>query len=310
MASPELSIVIVNWNVRDYLRQCLQSIPTAVGKLTYEVMVVDNASADGSVEMLEQEFPWVRAIASLENLGFARGNNLGIQQTRGRFLALVNPDVVLTSGSLERLVQFLQTQPSAGLVGPRILHPDGTSPPEMLWFPSVAHALYALSGLQRLSRLFYGSPARLMHVPRPCDFVIGCCMVLRREALEAIGGVPADTFMYGEDMLLGYLLQRQGYVVWYDPLCEVIHHGDASANQRWQPPQRRIAKRVGLITALRKILPAPSFVLWNLLSLVHELQWALVCLLTPQQARRPHLPLIKLHLQALAGKDLRSLLEP
>src|SRR6185312_11158025 len=122
----EISVVIVGWNARHYLELCLDSIAKAPPRRTMEVLVVDNASTDGSAEMIESKFPWVRLIKSTENLGFSRGNNVAIRQAQGRYVALVNPDVIVFPDCLDALADFLDQNPKVGNVGPRVLNPDMT----------------------------------------------------------------------------------------------------------------------------------------------------------------------------------------
>jgi GT2 family glycosyltransferase len=307
----DLSIIIVNWNVKDYLRQCLESIAAAVGNLAYEVIVVDNASTDGSVEMLRREFPWVTLIANRENVGFARGNNLGIERSCGDYLALVNPDVVLGPGSLKGLVRFLHARPDAGVVGPKILQPDGTICAYDSEFPSPASALEAVPVLARLvaswqrRHLFKVQP---QYVPSCCDSVHGCCMVFRRDALEAINGIPATTFMYGEELLIGQRLKKLGYEVWYDPLSEVVHYGDASTNRRWKLSEQAIVRRVAAIVVFKEFFSAPSFWVWNLITLFGESLRLPLAPIRDQRTGVSRFSLIKLHWQALLGKDLRKLM--
>ena len=122
----DVSILIVNWNTCPYLRECLQSIQGTVQGLTYEVFVVDNASRDGSQEMVRSEFPWVELIANPENVGFARGNNQGLARASGEYVLVMNPDVVLLEGTLSGLIAFVRQHPDAGMTSPKLLNPDRT----------------------------------------------------------------------------------------------------------------------------------------------------------------------------------------
>lgn len=124
--SMDLSVVIVGWNASHYLELCLESLAQAPPRRSMEVLVVDNASTDDTVEMIETKFPWVRLIKSPENLGFAKGNNLAIRQCQGRYIALVNPDVIVLPGCLDALADFLDQHPKVGNVGPRVFNPDMT----------------------------------------------------------------------------------------------------------------------------------------------------------------------------------------
>ena len=144
----DLSIVIVGWNAKHYLELCLQSLADAPPRRSMEVLVVDNASSDGSAEMIEARFPDVKVIKSPENLGFSRGNNLGIRQCKGRYIALVNPDVIVFPGCLDGLADFLDENPKVGNVGPRVLNPDLTMQSTCRRFPQADQTRYG--GFQRL----------------------------------------------------------------------------------------------------------------------------------------------------------------
>ena len=131
----DLSVVIVAWNAKHYLDLCLESLAKAPPRRTMEVLVVDNASADDTVEMVESKYPWVKLIKSKDNLGFSKGNNLAIRQCRGRFIALVNPDVIVFPGCLDALADFLDQNPTVGDVGPRVFNPDMTQQSTCRRFP-------------------------------------------------------------------------------------------------------------------------------------------------------------------------------
>ncbi len=133
----DISVVIVGWNARHYLELCLESLEKAPPRRSMETLVVDNASSDGSVEMIEARFPWVRLIKSPENVGFAKGNNLAIRECQGRYIALVNPDVIVFPGCLDALADFLDQNPKVGNVGPRVLNPDMTLQSSCRRFPTL-----------------------------------------------------------------------------------------------------------------------------------------------------------------------------
>src|SRR6266481_9774741 len=132
----EISVVIVGWNAKRYLELCLESLASAPPRRSMEVLGVDNASIDGSVEMIETKFPWVKLIKSPENLGFSKGNNVAIHQAQGRYIALVNPDVIVFPGCLDALADFLDQNPKVGNVGPRVLNPDMTQQNTCHQFPT------------------------------------------------------------------------------------------------------------------------------------------------------------------------------
>ncbi len=145
--SVDISVVIVGWNAKRYLELCLESLATAPPHRTMEVLVVDNASSDGTAEMIESKFPWVQLIKSPENLGFSRGNNVAIRQCQGRYIALVNPDVIVLPGCLDTLAEFLDQNPKVGDVGPRVLNPDMTLQSSCRRFPTLWNNFCSATGL-------------------------------------------------------------------------------------------------------------------------------------------------------------------
>lgn len=268
LESPELSIVTVNWNVKDLLLRMISSVPRAAGHLSHEVVVVDNASADGSADAARESFPRAIIIKSPENLGFARGNNLGFQSSRGELVAFVNPDVELPPGSLERLATFLRARPLAGMVGPKIVKPDGEVQSAPGPLPSVRTVLGVLPGAYRLEQAFRPPPPE---APVRCGYLHGSCFVFRRRAYEAIGRMPTLTFMYGEEILMGRRLKDAGFDAWYVPDVEVVHQDDASANKRWAPTEKDLVRRRAYAITMRAVLSGRQFLLWNSIMLTRSL---------------------------------------
>jgi GT2 family glycosyltransferase len=240
----DLSIVILNYNTREHLRTCLWSL-LAEGSTSFnggpieaEVVVVDNASADGSGEMVRTEFPWVDLISSPRNGGFAFGNNQALPHTSGEAILLLNPDTVIPSGGIAALFDRLRAHPEAGIIGPRLLRPDGSMHLACRRsFPTPSIAFYRLSGL---SRIFARSPRfaryNLTYVdPRlaiEVDSVCGACMLVRRSVVERIGLLDERFFMYGEDLDWCLRTRREGWTVRYEPSIVVHHqHGAASRSR-------------------------------------------------------------------------------
>lgn len=224
----DISIVIVGWNAKHYLELCLESLAAAPPRRSMEVFVVDNASSDGSSEMIEARFPWVKLIKSPENLGFSRGNNLAIRQCQGRYVALINPDVIVFSGCLDALADFLDENPDVGNVGPRVFNPDMTQQSTCRRFPTIWNNFCAASGLAtkfRNSRflsgehMFYFSHDRT----RPVDVIVGCFSMIRREALDAVGLLDEDLFMYGDDVDWCRRCWAAGWKVVFFPGARAIH---------------------------------------------------------------------------------------
>lgn len=229
-----LSIIIISYNTKDLLLSCLAAVIENIQSLPSEIIVVDNASADGSAEaaaaLKDQR---ITVIRNTDNLGFARANNQAIQRARGTYLLLLNSDTLLHEGSVKTLVRFLDACPQAIAVGPKILNADGTLQNKGFCFPSVAGALLVLSGLEK----FISPEALHRFFPRLCwgedqtlevDFLHGCCMLIRRDAVEATGGFPEVYFMYFEEQDWCYRARKLGYQIWYLPAASVTHYGSAS----------------------------------------------------------------------------------
>lgn len=233
----DLSLVIVSWNARDYLIQALESIAATTARHGVEVIVVDNDSADGSPEAVEAGFPQVRLIRSGANLGFARGNNLGIPRCRGRLVGLVNSDVTVLPECLDRLIEFMDAHPRVGMAGPQVLNTDGSLQNSHWDFPSVGGMLARIMALDTLARRLriVDTPARKTReggdadTIRHVDVLSGCFMVLRREALEQVGLLDENFYIYGEDMDLCRRFHAAGWEVVYHPGARAIHAGGASS---------------------------------------------------------------------------------
>ncbi len=225
----DLSVCIVSYNCRDLLANCLRSVYAHHGASSLEVIVVDNASSDGTVEMLASEFPDVRLIASEENLGFARATNMAMAEARGDVLVMLNPDTEVRPGALGHLAGFLRQRPEAGAVGPRIEGPDGRLQYTCHVFPSVWLTLVAQLGLHRLLRSTRTFGAYDMswwdHAqPRRVDWLSGACIATRREVWEQVGPLDEGYFMYSEDVDWCWRLSQAGWERWYLPGATVVHH--------------------------------------------------------------------------------------
>lgn len=233
---PTVSVVIVNWNVRDLLRACLQSVLRARDQgLALEVIVVDNVSADGSVAMVRTEFSQVRLIANSVNRGFTGGNNQGLELSTGRYLMLLNPDTVVADGALPSLVAYLDSHPGVGVVGPQLLNPDGTVQSSRRRFPTALTAFFESTWLQpwaprRILRHYYVQD-RSDSETQAVDWVTGAAMVVRREAYAATGGLDEDFFMYSEELDWCRRIKAAGWEVVYLPEARVVHHEGKSSEQ-------------------------------------------------------------------------------
>ncbi len=224
----DISIVIVGWNAKHYLELCLESLATASPRRSMEILVVDNASSDGSAEMIEARFPYVKLIKSNENLGFAKGNNVAIRQCQGRYIALVNPDVIVFPGCLDALADFLDQNPKVGNVGPRVLNPDMTMQSTCRRSPTIWNNFCSATGLAtkfKNSRLFAGEHMFYFAHDRtlPVDVLVGCFSMIRRETFEEVGLLDEDLFMYGDDVDWCRRCWKAGWQVVFFPGAKSIH---------------------------------------------------------------------------------------
>jgi len=231
-----ISIIIVNWNTRDLLADCLDSIASSgiAGDLNIETIIVDNMSTDGSQAMVRQRFPHVRLIANAENVGFARANNQGITVSNGHYALLLNSDALATPGSLQALIRLAETKPRAGVVGAQLLNPDGSFQASHTPFPNLWQEFLILSGLGRVlhGRWYPSRGPEEDRGPQIVDYVEGACMLVRREAFENVGGLDEGYFMYAEEVDWCYTMRAKGWQVWYQPAAKVIHLGGGSSQNR------------------------------------------------------------------------------
>lgn len=249
-APPDLSIVIVNWNVRELLRRCLVSIASSDGLFVgldtpgystsggwrAEVIVVDNASADESVAMLAQDFPWVQVIANRQNRGFTTANNQGLAVSRGRYVLFLNPDTELAPDALSLLLRFAEEHPQVGVVGPQLRYGDGSLQSSRRRFPTLATFFLESTIVQRwwprnqvLSR--YYALDLDNDATSQVDWLVGACMLLRRAVLEQIGGFDEGFFMYSEELDLCRRAVDAGWQVVYLPAAVVTHYEGKSSEQ-------------------------------------------------------------------------------
>jgi len=241
VSSPEsyqcdISVIIVSFNTRDVLRECLQSIDRELCDLRVEILVVDNNSNDGSPEMVESEFPHVRLIRSAVNLGFGSANNAAIQAARGRYVVLLNSDAFLCPGSLRLAIENMDRHPEAGLGGGRLVGRDLASQPSARMFPHVITDAFVLTGLADKypgSRLFGYSDRTWADLSQSSqvDWVPGAFSIIRREVLDQVGSFDPRFFLYGEEVDLCRRIKQAGYQIWYWPEIRVVHIGGESSRQ-------------------------------------------------------------------------------
>jgi len=234
----DLTIVIVNWNTRDLLRECLNSVFTHVRDVTFEVFVVDNASRDGSAALVRGTFPDVRLIANESNVGFSCANNQAIRQATGEFILLLNPDTMLVEDAFSPLVRLLREQGEIGAIGPKVVNPDGVTVQYVCArrLPSLFFSFCHISGLARRfprSSLFGGEVLSFWdhQTSRDVEALLGACMMVRRTAIDQIGLMDENQFMYGDDVDWCKRLLDGGWSIFYDADVKIIHYGGESAGQ-------------------------------------------------------------------------------
>jgi N-acetylglucosaminyl-diphospho-decaprenol L-rhamnosyltransferase len=226
-SAAELAVVIVNYNAGAYLERCLASLEVHRGDLAVDVLVIDNASQDGSHVDAAARHPGTRLVENAENVFLSPAWNQGIRETDAPFLLLLNPDAEIWRGTLADLVAVARAHPRAGIVGPRVLNPDGTVYASGRAFPSVKDAVgHAFLGTLRPDNPFtrrYQLGGWDRATAREVDWVSGCCMLMPREALEAVGGFDEVFPLYGEELDMASRLRDAGWSVLYTPAVEVIH---------------------------------------------------------------------------------------
>jgi len=268
-----LSVIIVSFNTKDLLRDCIKSVYEDIRNLSYEIIVVDNASKDGSPDMIEEEFKGVKLKKNTQNMGFAKGNNQGMKMASGEYLFLLNSDTILKDGAVETLVKFMDQHPRAAGVGPKVLNFDGTLQSQGFCFPSVLLSLIILFRIpkflsqEKLMKWFskyYWDTDEVRRV----DWISGCCILIRKSAMDKMGSLSEDFFMYNEDEEWCFRAKKSNYEVWYVPTAEVTH-----LNQSSPLPNRydlgRVStklfyKKTGL---LRGIVICVIYILSNLIKL-------------------------------------------
>lgn len=233
----KLSIIIVNYNVRYFLEQCLKSVQKAIQGLDADVWVVDNQSVDGSVDMLRETFPWVQLIANTENTGFSKANNQAIKASNGEYVLLLNPDTVVEEDTFTKCCNFMDQHPDAGALGVRMVDGSGNFLPESKrGLPTPEVALYKMFGLNKLfpkSKKF--GRYHLGFLPEmevnEVEVLAGAFMFMRRTALEKVGLLDETFFMYGEDIDLSYRIIKGGYKNYYYPETSIIHYKGESTKK-------------------------------------------------------------------------------
>ncbi|MFE4712004.1 glycosyltransferase family 2 protein [Paenibacillus sp. NPDC056722] len=234
----DVSILIVNYNTCRLTMDCLRSVYDSETKFSYEIILIDNNSHDGSVEAISREFPNVTLIANEENTGFARANNQGMEIASGRFVLLLNSDTVVRKDTLETMITFMDSRPDVGASGCKIILPDGSLDKACKrGFPTPSASFYYAFGFSKLfpnNPRFNGYQLGYLDPDKnyPVDCLVGAFMLLRRETIEHVGGLDEEFFMYGEDLDWCYRIKEAGWKIYYYSKTSIIHLKGGSARRR------------------------------------------------------------------------------
>jgi GT2 family glycosyltransferase len=279
----DVSIIIVNWNTRDILRSCLRSVYEQTQDISSEVIVIDNASTDGSSTMIKKEFPQVILMENSENCGFAAANNQGIEIAQGRYLLLLNSDTIILDGAIQKTTAFADQHPEAAVVGCRVLNPDHSLQMTCFMYPGLLNLMLSSTYLYKLfprSR-FFGRERMSWwdrNDIREVDVVTGCFMLVRKEAIRQVGVMDESFFVYGEETDWCYRFKKAGWKNLFYPNARIVHLGGASSGK--VRPEMIIQLRTSILYFIRKHRSALVFQLSKLFMaiwlLVRVPYWAIV----------------------------------
>lgn len=233
-----LSIVIVNYNTKELLCQTIDSILKSNTSASYQTIIVDNNSTDGSAQMVKEHFPGVSLIASSTNEGFAKANNKGIRYANGRYILLLNSDTIVLPGTLDTMIDFMDAHPTVGAAGCKVVLPDGKLDKACRRsFPTPLNSLYQALGLSKLFPNHHKfAQYNLTYLDEdqtyPVECLVGAFMMVRREVIDQIGGLDEQFFMYGEDIDWCYRIKEAGWEIYYHPEAKIIHYKGASSKKR------------------------------------------------------------------------------
>jgi GT2 family glycosyltransferase len=227
---PDLSVIIVNWNTKGLLLNCIDSFYRTVKGLTFEVFVVDNGSKDGSAVSVRSTFPEIEVIQNQRNLGFARANNKALRRSKGRYALLLNTDVILKDGAVEKLVEFMDRNPGVGIAGGQLINRDGSKQNSIDNFPSLTTEVLNKSLLRILFPKRYPSKRVSYRSPIDVHSVIGACMIVRSQSIQDVGLLDEDYFVFLEETDWCYRMRHRRWRVCHVPQAEIIHLQGKTAN--------------------------------------------------------------------------------
>lgn len=270
-AQPDLTVIIVSWNVRELLERCLSSV-LSQSNVELEIIVVDNASRDGTVAMVRQQFPKVALIANDFNAGFAKANNQAYHIARGRNILLLNPDTVVPDGVLQQTAEYLDRNPKVGVLGCRVTNPDGTLQPSVNRFPTLSSQALVLLKLHVLAPWLpaikqYNAVDFDYNAEADVDQVLGAFFGIRRQCMEELGSLDESFFVWFEEVDFCKRAHERGWKVRYTPQFSIIHHGGQSFGQLRSTKQQKIFN-ASLLTYMKKHMPGVTHPILTVLSWV------------------------------------------
>jgi hypothetical protein len=257
MDTMDVSVVVVNWNTRDILRDCLRSVYEQTKDIRFEVIVIDNASSDDSAAMVRREFPQAILIENPENRGFAAANNQGMKIGKGRYVLLLNPDTIVLDGAIEKTMAFADLHPDVGVVGCQVLENETKIQRTCFAFPSLRNLILQESGLRRLfprSRFFGAADMGWWdrNTERDVDVVSGMFMLARREAIEQVGLMDEDYFIYAEETDWCFRFWRAGWRCVFTPLARIIHRDGGSKSTMQTSVKMFVQQQKNMLIFYRK----------------------------------------------------------
>ncbi|MGR3218328.1 MAG: glycosyltransferase family 2 protein [Candidatus Anammoxibacter sp.] len=225
----DVAFIIVTWNARDLLLDCLDSLFKQVALIDYEVLVVDNGSKDGTVEAVKQKFDSVRIIANKENVGFAAGNNQGFKEMSSRYAVLLNSDTIVLGGTFEKLVKFLDEHQDVAVVGPQLINKDGSKQNCFHNYPSLVTEVIGLGLLKSFFPVKYPSKRRNYEEPLETDSILGACLMVRKEVIEQVGYMDDGYFFFLEETDWCFRMRNAGWKIYHIPDVKIVHlHGEST----------------------------------------------------------------------------------
>jgi GT2 family glycosyltransferase len=232
----ELSIVILNYKTKGLLKQCLKGIYLYPPSVSYEVIVVDNNSGDGSVELVREQFPKVVLLPQHENLGYHKGNNIGIKAARGKYIMILNTDIAFLDNSLDKMYQFMEAHPQVALMGPKLKNPDGSIQASCLRFPNFWVPILRRTFLGKYQFAKSILSQYLMtdfdhQTTRRVDWILGACIIVRRDAIDRVGMMDEDLFLYFGDIAWCRSFWAAGYQVFYFVDTHIVHYHQRESAQ-------------------------------------------------------------------------------